>query len=818
MHEFNGEYSAEHLNYVAFPLGGIGAGMICLEGTGAFSHVSVRNKPDIDNEPLMFAAVSVKTGDGDENVARVLEGQVPRHKCFNTGKAGNGLGDRSYGLPRFRHATFKARMPFAEIQLRDDVLPLTAKLTGWSPFVPTDADESSLPAAGLEYELTNASNSRVEGVFSFHSHNFLTTDEKTASVRTTNRSFILQQTGSETNPEHEAAFAIRCDEKDTAVNGTWFRGQWFDSQTMVWNHIKAADVIDQPAPTDGNPSPGGSIYVPFELEAGQSKTFRIQICWYAPNSDVHHGKDENECGEGCDCADTPQARQPTYQPWYAGQFDGIDALSEHWRASYDALRKDSQTFSDCFYDTNLPPEVVEAIAANLTILKSPTVLRDTDGRIWAWEGCCTDWGCCPGSCTHVWNYAQAMPHLFPTLEQTLRLTEFEKSQNEEGHQVFRSSLPIRPTADFSTHMAADGQLGGIMKVHRDWRISGNTQWLRNLWPRVRQSLDHCIEIWDPNHEGVLKEPHHNTYDIEFWGADGMCSSFYLGALRAAQFMGEALGEDISLYEELYGKGRAYVEEKLFNGEYFFQDVQWIGLRADMSQFIPLVRPGDQRSTEELALLEAEGPKYQYGNGCLSDGVLGAWIAEVCGVGEILDREKVLKHLQSIHRYNLKHDLTTHANPQRPAYAMGDDGGLLLCSWPNGGKPSLPFVYCDEVWTGFEYQVASHLMCMGCVEEGLDIVRIARQRFDGQSRNPFNEYECGHWYARAMSSYAMLYSLTGARYDAITKTLSITPKVDGDFRAFLSTATGFGTVGIRDGEPFIDVAYGVIDVQNIEHHK
>ena len=69
-----------------------------------------------------------------------------------------------------------------------------------------------------------------------------------------------------------------------------------------------------------------------------------------------------------------------------------------------------------------------------------------------------------------------------------------------------------------------------MKVYREWRISGDTEWLRRLWPKVRRSLDYCIETWDPGHKGIVEEPHHNTYDIEFWGPDGMCTSFYLGAL------------------------------------------------------------------------------------------------------------------------------------------------------------------------------------------------------------------------------------------------------------------------------------------------
>ena len=218
------------------------------------------------------------------------------------------------------------------------------------------------------------------------------------------------------------------------------------------------------------------------------------------------------------------------------------------------------------------------------------------------------------------------------------------------------------------------------------------------------------------------------------------------------------------------------------------------------------------SPEALAILQREGPKYQYGNGCLADGVLGDWIARCCGLRTGLDPSKVRGHLEAVFRHNFRTTLEEHSNTQRPGYAFGNDGGLLLCTWPHGDKPSLPFPYSDEVWTGFEYQVASHLAMMGRVPQALRVVRAARKRHDGRWRNPFDEYECGHWYARAMSSYGLLQALSGARYDAVEKTLHLDPSVKGDFRAFLCTARGYGTVGLRRGKPFLEVRSGKIEVR------
>ncbi len=271
--------------------------------------------------------------------------------------------------------------------------------------------------------------------------------------------------------------------------------------------------------------------------------------------------------------------------------------------------------------------------------------------------------------------------------------------------------------------------------------------------------------------------------------------------------------DAEVYVKLREKGKRFMETELYNGEYFYQKIQVAGLNAPNPIEASAKSMGGEYSDEARELLEAEGPKYQYGTGCLSDGVLGAWIAEVCGLSAPLDSEKIKSHLLSIHKHNFKSDLREHANPQRPSFALGKEGGLLLCSWPNGGKLSLPFVYSDEVWTGIEYQVASHLMLMGKTEEGLEIVRACRDRYDGRVRNPFNEYECGHWYARALASYGLLQGLTGVRFDAVDKTLYVDSKV-GDFTSFLSTETGFGTVQLVSGKVSLRVVHGSIPVQKV----
>lgn len=810
---FNGEYFGEYLNGIAFPVGGIGAGMICVEGTGAVSHVSVRNHPDISNEPYMYAALCIKGREG--NTAKILEGQVRGWKRFLR-EPGGGLGESrsTYGLPRFESNTFIARFPFAKINLEDDSIPFNVVVTAWSPFIPGDADNSSLPVGAMEYHFVNSSDETHEAVFSFTSENFMhlvktypfnNQYQKGESIKEFPNGFLLWQEGAKENPQKEGGFAFFVDDENVKVNHCLFRGVQDDTKTIAWKNVKDGNLVEKPAI---DKSPGATLSVPFVLKPGEEKTICLKFCWFVPNTSLRTG------GPIINFVNSAGNDTQTYKPWYSGRFHTINELAEYWKHNYNELHKKSELFTDAFYSSTLPGEVIEAVSANLSILKSPTVLRQTDGRIWGWEGCGEKTGECPGSCTHVWNYAQSIPHLFPELERSLRETEFNESQTEEGFQRFRAFLPIRESGPGS-RAAADGQLGGIMKVYREWRISGNTFWLKELWPEIKQSMAYCIKKWDPLHKGIMDEPAHNTYDIEFWGPEPMATNFYLGALTAMVKMGKELNDDVMLYNGLLKKGKNRLETELFNGEYFVQKVQWEGLQCgNPFELAEGSWSVDYDYPESIELFEKEGPKYQYGNGCLSQGVFGLGLAKICGIDEpIVAPEKVKSHLRSVYKYNFRKNLINHENPERPGYAMGNEGGLLICTWPKGNKPTLPMVYCEEVWTGIEYQVASHLISEGMVEEGLEIVRTCRKRYDGRDRNPFDEYELGHWYARAMSSYGLLQALTGLRYDAVDKILHIDSKLGDDFQCFISTETGFGVAGLKKGRPFINIKLGEINVKN-----
>jgi len=781
-----------NLLQIALPLGGIGAGCICLNGYGGLQDFSIRHAPATSAEPdrhqpqdAGFAILHLPAG----NQTRLMEGPFPPEKIYNLGLKSQGYNGGGFeGLPRFGRCSFPGEYPFGRVELSDPDLPLRVKITGFNPFIPLDDLNSGIPCAILEYTLHNPTGQTVAYEFSYHlSHLAQKAAENCA------RSEPLPGLGvhfwNEVPPRSSAfgSAALGVLGGEPQVKASWLSGGWFDAISALWREVSTGSFQAAGGLKAGaRPSrQGGSILVKGELPAGSSITLPVVISWYFPNISP-------AAAAGGGPSQMVDELQPAWQPFYATRWKDARDVLLYIREHYAELRRQTQSFHDALFSSSLPAVVLDAVSANLAILKSPTVLRHADGDLWGWEGCFCDRGCCPGSCTHVWNYAQSIPHLFPALERTLRRRELEESMNEQGHINFRAAPPGLPTPhDF--HAAADGQLGGIMKVYREWQISGDRDWLAAMYPLAKRSLDFCIQLWDPRQCGLVEEPHHNTYDIEFWGADGLCSSFYLGALAAMAALAGEMGElqAAAFYAGLAETGTQAIEQRLFNGEYYQQQIMTRGLRDSSFQQTLAGLAGDD--SEESRLLQREGPKYQVGSGCLSDGVFGAWLARLCGLESPQNRESIRSHLRAVHRHNYKPSLWLHANPQRPGYALGDEPGLLLCSWPRGGKPTLPFVYSDEVWAGIEYQVASHLIAEGMLAEGLELVSAVRARYNGRVRNPWNEYECGNYYARSMSSYALLIALSGFHYSAPARRMSLAPQVDAlPFTCFFSTASGWGT--------------------------
>ncbi len=771
-------YQGRELDEIAFPLGGIGTGMISLGGWGQLRDFEIFNRPQKGlSLKYAFFTLYAKKGN-DAPVTRVVQGPVGGVSFTGTGWGLNRF--EGAGLPHFRSVQFTGAFPFARLDFDDPTVPLEVSMEAYNPFIPLNPDDSGLPIAMFYFYLRNPADEPVCATLFANLENKTGFPDVGGGIieyfehQGVHGLKMSTQKHSPDSPRY-GTLALATPHQDLNVQTHWFRGAWYDSLHRFWDQASEGELQENRERAEClDDTDVGSIGLRATIAPGETVRLPVWIAWHNPNFEMYWSNQEPK---------------PVWKNYYATLHEDAVAVIDYVAQHHDRLERETRAFADAVFSSTLPEAVLDAVSSQISILKTTTCLRLEDGTFYAWEGCRPDAGCCEGTCTHVWNYAQALPYLFPSLARSVRQADFALNLHGDGHMTFRMPLPLGTIPDPSFHAAADGQMGGVLKVYREWLVCGDDEWLKRLWPSVKQALEYAWKYWDQDKDGVMEGVQHNTYDIEFYGPNTMMGSFYLGALRAAGEMARYLGEEDKAceYHALYESGRAKMDASLFNDEYYVQDVR--PEAQAQSSHDPSISMGGQTPDPR----KPDYPKYQYGEGCLSDQMIGQWYARMLRLGDLFDPEHVRTTMASIFKYNWKSDLSEHTNPQR-IYAVNDEAGLLLATWPRGGRPALPFVYSDEVWCGIEYQVASHLIYEGLIEEGLAIVKGVRDRHTGVRRNPWNEFECGSHYARSMASYALLLAVADFFYSARSQALSFSPRVyPEDFTCFFAVDSGWGMI-------------------------
>ena len=391
-----------------------------------------------------------------------------------------------------------------------------------------------------------------------------------------------------------------------------------------------------------------------------------------------------------------------------------------------------------------------------------------------------------------------------------------------GGSHFRLQLPLGLRHDReSFRPCADGQFGDVLKTYRDWKISGDTEWLAVLWPTIKKTVTYAwhpenADQWDPGRTGVLWGRQHHTLDMELFGPNSWLTGFYLGALKACEEMGRALHDSAFSTEcrDLFQRGKDWVDENLFNGEYFAQKID-LSDRAILAPYDLGARETGIFAGNVMELYwseEAGEIKYQVGAGCGIDAVVAQWHANLYGLGTLFDPAKTRATVEAIYRNNFQPSSRALFNPWR-VFRLNDEGGTSMCEWPAGHlRPALPLPYAQESMTGFEYALAALLIQCGCISEGLDCVTAIRERYDGEKRNPWNEMECGSNYARSMASYSLLNAFSGFAFDQVEQSIGFHPASEGKFRSFWSLNSAWGEVEMEDAVITLSVVRGELSLR------
>lgn len=807
---------------VAMPLGGVGTGSIALGSDGGWRQVQLHGLGNHAGDlPGTFLALRTQQVDPVHHRTVVL--QAARE---DVGPATPMVNDDL--VPAWQRelvarvggtrTTMTGTYPIAEVS-HSTGGPVDVVVRAMSPLVPGDPDASALPAVLVEAELTNRSDTAAWTWLAFSAHNAVGLDPhlnprgvraagyggNTNTLRRAGRRADLVMDNHAVAPsspragqqvlscEADRVVALPCfEEPDELIDFLQLLAPWGDQtrlETAPWSQVGQASAPDL---RYGPSPPGrtwlGALVAHTVLEPGETAVVRFVLAWWFPNREVdfvQYGPDRPEAGP------TRFWLGNHYATWFADALavadDALGRWDEHWRQT--------RRWTDAIDAVDLPDRWRAHLAAQPVPLRTPTTFRTADGAFYGFEGLLGPstemWsgnagGACPLNCTHVWNYAMAAAALFPSLEASIRETELDLMQAPSGALPHRVHLP-RYLAQYGDgpigapdRPALDGMCGGVLKTYRELRRGAfDLAWVERRWPRIGALMDHIERTWDPERTGLLHGIQPCTYDIGLHGANPYTGTLWLAALRASEELARLLGDDhrAESWRSLFELSSAALDRACFNGEYYVQ--------------LP---------DQDLPAL------HQWGEGCWSDQLFGQWWAHQLDLGHLLPAEHVRSALTAIVTHNFR---TAQEHRQRP-YALPGERGLVMCTWPRGGRPEVPTLYCDEMWTGVEYQVAAHCLAEGLTDQGTAIAEAVWTRHDGRRRNPFNEVECGDHYVRAMAGWSLFETALGLAWNQLDHTL----RVGDDGRFPVLTGSGWGEVEVDGQRTAVNCHRGRLDVRRV----
>lgn len=779
------KYAGAALRHLAVPLGGIGTGTVALGGEGGLRQWQLFNQ--INHRaflPGSFFALHV----GSERPPRDHLCILQSREALALERPGTPLVDddlipdqQRRLVERFggvQRTSVETSYPFVRVTYEDERLPVAVELEAFSPFAPFDTARSGVPAVIFTFSIRNRSDSSVHGQIAATVQNAVGWDgiSPIAGVRcpryggNANRierrdDLVAIVLDNPTLGPSAGQMALAAFDGSARAHERWISPQEFVEFLRAQGEREPPrDPYSRLGPSPGSgPSPAGETWnaglaVPFRLAPGGTFATCFVLAWHFPRRMVNwlnFGPRPRFEGAEFDLGNE-----------YATRFASALAVVDHVHREREHLCEAGRLWASAFDDCSLPEWLAEGMAAQPAALRTPVCFRTRDGGFYGFEGgngaaTVADGrafgGSCPLNCTHVWNYAQAPAHLFPELERSMRETEFETLMHADGYLPHRVILPrylpqLGRDIGGPDEPALDGMLGCVLKTLRELQLGAGRAWLERFWPELRRLVVYVAETWDADGDGVLYGEQPNTYDIAFRGTEPYIGGLWLAMLKAAAVLARLVGDSelAAFADERFERGSRRYDELLWNGSYFQQRLGAGDSNAD-----------------------------QYGDGCLADQLFGQWWAHELGLGYVLPQPHVREALRAIVHNNL-HPRLGDLDHRARIFGDGEDAGLLLCTWPLGGRPDAPVDYCDEVWTGIEYQVAAHCLREGLADEAEAILAALHARYSGMRRNPFNQVECGDHYVRALAGWSVLRAFGGIRFDASDGTLYLheaTP-VDG----------------------------------------
>lgn len=797
------KYTGEFTKEISFPLGGIGTGCIGLGGNGRLMDWEIFNRPakGCDN---LYSHFAIRAINDDKIIAKVLNGDLLKdfQGSYSGGKPwGFGYGpgpDKMYGYPHFENLEFEGEFPIANLSFKDSGFPGKIVMTAFNPFIPLDAKNSSIPAAFFEFDVENTADKELKYQIALSVSNPFKKTLNKAEKKGGYQTITLYNNEVDSSNVEYGDLTIATDSDITYTQTNWYRSWWQDGVISFWNDFSGELAIKERLYDTEGWNDTATLISEIEVCPGEKKKVRFILSWNVPNN-YNYWDNKYDA-----------ATENSWKNYYATVFEDSSDSAIYSLRNWNDLYQRTLNFKEALHQSTLPDAVIDAASANLSVLKSPTVLRLEDGSFYGWEGVGESAGSCEGTCQHVWNYAYAMCFLFPELERSIRDMEFKYNTDENGRMGFRIKLPLgREMSDFRACL--DGQMGAVLKCYREWKISGDNAWLKSNWDNIKKVLEyawskHNPDSWDLDKDGVLEGRQHHTLDVELFGPSSWLEGLYLAALKAASKMAEFLGdtEKSIEYRNLFDKGFTWTNNNLFNGNYFIHNID-LSDKTLTDRF---------NASEQYWNDEVNEIKHQIGEGCSIDQLLAQWHADILGLGDIFEQDKIDTALSYMMQNNFKPTMRNFVNTWR-IFSLNDEAGSIICDYPEDTKkPKIPIPYYSETMTGFEYSFAGLLCSRGKFDDGIKVIESVRNRFDGKKRNPWNEFECGSNYARSMASYALIPILSGFEFDMPNNHIGFNPYNTMNFKCIWSLADAWGIFEISGGTVKINICEGELLLKSL----
>jgi non-lysosomal glucosylceramidase len=787
--------SKNEFKYIGMPVGGLHAGTVYVGGDGRLWLWQIYNEtfegaqegiePKTVNWNDGSSVRKIRARDGSAYVEpaiadnlRVLE-QGFAVKVTMNGKTYI----KELSEAHWDEIIFRPAYPMATITYISKDFPVAVNLKVYAPFIPLDAENSALPATVLRVEIKNITAANI-GVsilgWMENGTNKLTgkpnTGKRKNTAAVTENSSSVHASFEATNEELKTAqdAGTMCFTLHKARGNAYASLNPWPVTAKLFNPAKETS-----ATADAPEKLVAGISIAESLSPGKSFKADYSISWHFNNANVNLKKIVKNAEQGFH---------------YASRFKDAAAVSAYLQENFEKLTGQTELWCNTWNDATLPHWFLERTFVNIGTLATANTYRFADGRFWSWEGV----GACAGTCTHVWQYAHAVARIFPELERDLRqrVDLGVGFKEDTGAIIFRAENENRP--------AIDGQAGTVLRFYREHQMSSDSVFLKTNWTKIKKATQFMLDQ-DKNGDGMTDTPMENTLDAVWEGEIAWIVGLCIAAARAGQAMAEEMGDALfaKVCENYAYNGRKNMEKELFNGEYFIHRPDKVQGRSKLGSY----------------------------NTCHIDQVYGqSWAFQV-GLPRVLSKEKAIAALRALWKYNFTMDvgpyIKTHVGG-RP-YALTGEAGMVMNTNPHneekpfGDNVTWQLGYFHECMSGFEHQVAAHLMAEGMVEESLILTRAIQDRYHAAKRNPFNEVECSDHYARAMASYGTFITACGFEYHGPRGYIKFAPAWNAaNFKAPFTSASGWGSYSQKKSGTKqlhnISLKYGDLQLQEMAFEK